>query len=233
MEKKALQINGIPSVLWGNPSEKGFIAVHGNQSHKMDRPTELLAENACARGYQVVSFDLPEHGDRKQESTLCKVQNCVEELREILQYAEKNWKQIRLFANSMGAYFSLLAYAGAALDGAWFLSPVVDMQRIIQNMMGWFHVTEQQLQEQQTVPTPIGQTLYWDYYVYVQTHPVCEWGIPTHILYGSRDELCEADTISKFVRQFSCQLETVPEAEHYFHTPEQLQALNRWMQKTF
>ena len=87
MEKKALQINGIPSVLWGNPSEKGFIAVHGNQSHKMDRPIELLAENACACGYQVVSFDLPEHGDRKQESTLCKVQNCVEELREILQYA--------------------------------------------------------------------------------------------------------------------------------------------------
>ena len=38
MEKKALQINGIPSVLWGNPSENVFIAVNGNQSHKMDRP---------------------------------------------------------------------------------------------------------------------------------------------------------------------------------------------------
>ena len=114
MEKKALQINGIPSVLWGNPSEKGFIAVHGNQSHKMDRPIELLAENACARGYQVVSFDLPEHGDRKQESTLCKVQNCVEELREILQYAEKNWKQIRRGGSGWGMVS--LAGCGYAAD---------------------------------------------------------------------------------------------------------------------
>ena len=86
------------------------------------------------------------------------------------------------------------------------------VQRIIQNMMGWFHVTEQQLQEQQTVPTPIGQTLYWDYYVYVQTHPVCEWGIPTHILYGSRDELCEeqADLLPIFL----CILQNFPQ---FFH----------------
>ncbi len=118
------------------------------------------------------------------------------------------------------------------MEGAWFLSPVVDMQRIIQNMMGWFHVTEQQLQEQQIIPTPIGQTLYWDYYCYVKAHPVDEWGIPTHILYGSGDDLCEADIISEFVKRFSCELETVQGAEHYFHTPEQLQILDRWIKNT-
>ena len=40
-----------------------------------------------------------------------------------------------------GAYFGLLACRGFPLEQALFLSPVVDMERLIGNMMGWFQVT--------------------------------------------------------------------------------------------
>ncbi len=42
------------------------------------------------------------------------------------------------------------------------------MKRIIKNMMKWFNIDEQYLKNEQTVKTPIGQNLYWDYYCYVK-----------------------------------------------------------------
>lgn len=75
MIKENISINNIPAILWGEKSPKLFIAVHGNMSAKDDVPIALLAEEAIPSGYQVLSFDLPEHGDRKAEPVLCKVQN--------------------------------------------------------------------------------------------------------------------------------------------------------------
>ncbi len=232
MKKEMVNIHGIPAVIWGDSSSRGIIAVHGNMSHKMDVPVERLASEAVEKGYQVLSFDLPEHGERKEEKTLCKVKQCVKELCVIMEYAKAEWKEISLFANSMGAYFSLLAYENENLKHAWFLSPVVDMERIIENMMQWFQVTEEQLETEQTVATPIGQNLYWDYYCYVKEHPVRVWNVPTDILYGEKDEMCEQEIVADFVKQFGCELEIVKGAEHYFHTPEQLQALENWLQNT-
>ena len=77
---------------------------------KEDTVIEILAEEATKKGYQVLSFDLPEHGERKSDSTPCKAQICVNELSMIMDYAKKHWNEVNLFACSMGAYFSLLAY---------------------------------------------------------------------------------------------------------------------------
>lgn len=232
MQKTIFSINNIPAILWGEASEKVVLAIHGNMSDKADVPIRIVAENALANGWQVLSFDLPEHGDRINEDTPCKVQYCVEDLRVVMQYTKMNWKHIRLFANSMGAYFSLLAYPNEPIEKARFLSPIVDMQRLIQNMMMWFSVTEKELENKQTISTPIGQNLYWDYYCFVREHPVSRWEIPTHILYGSKDELCERDIISKFTELFACQLEIVQGSEHYFHTQEQLMILDEWLKRT-
>ena len=46
----------------------------------------------------------------KNDNTPCKVQFCVNELSIIMNYAKEHWKEINVFACSMGAYFSLLAF---------------------------------------------------------------------------------------------------------------------------
>ena len=79
--------------------------------------------------------------------TLCKVQFCVNELSIIMNYAKEHWKEINVFACSMGAYFSLLAFQNDVIEKALFLSPVVNMERIIENMMKWFNVTPELLQK--------------------------------------------------------------------------------------
>jgi esterase/lipase len=229
MLKNRVKIEGIPAILWGEECQRVIIAVHGNMSNKEDIPIEMLARHAADNGYQVLSFDLPEHGERKSENTPCQVQYCVKDLATIMEYTKSHWNHISLFANSMGAYFSLLAFKDESLEKAWFLSPVVDMQRIIENMMMWFDVSEERLQQEKTIDTPMGHTLYWDYYCYVKDHPVDVWDIPTYILSGSKDNLCETDTITKFVQEFSCKLKIVQEAEHYFQTQEQLEMLEEWI----
>ena len=226
-----LKIENIPAILWGSKSDKLFVAVHGNMSNKADDVISIFAEEATAIGYGVLSFDLPEHGDRRDEAYACKVQNCVHDLDIIMNYAKQISNNISLFACSMGAYFSLLAYNQEPLRQSMFLSPVVNMERIINNMMTWFNVSEDRLKTEKEVHTPIGQTLYWDYYCYVKEHPIVHWNSPISILYGSEDDTCELDVVSAFAECFNCDLQIMQHGEHYFHTEEQLQFFRQWVKK--
>ena len=229
MVKQNFKIENIPAILWGDKTDKLFVVVHGNMSNKADDAIAIFAEEATAIGYQVLSFDLPEHGDRKDESYPCKVQNCVQDLHDIMRYARSLSNDISVFACSMGAYFSLLAYRNEPLKQCLFLSPVVDMERIIDNMMTWFSVSEDRLKIEKEISTPIGQTLYWDYYCYVKEHPIAIWNNPTSILYGAEDNLCELDVVSAFVKRFDCEFQVMERGEHYFHTEEQLQFFRQWL----
>lgn len=232
MLKKRFKIEGIPAILWGNESKKLVLAVHGNMSNKEDVPIDIFAKNAVDNGYQVLSFDLPQHGERKSDKTPFKVQHCVKDLETVMEYAKLRWEYISLFANSIGAYFSLITFENESLEKVWFLSPVVDMQRVIENMMISFDISEEKLKQEKTINTPIGHTLYWDYYSYVKEHRVNIWHIPTYILYGSKDVISDTDTITKFSQHFSCQLKIIQDAEHYFHTEEQLKILDEWIKET-
>lgn len=229
MIKQYIKIENIPAIIWGDKSNKLFIAVHGNMSNKSDDSIVIFAEEAVAKGYQVLSFDLPQHGDRKNDDYACKVQNCVQDLNTIMCYAKSLWSNISVFACSMGAYFSLLTYSHEKLEQSMFLSPVVNMERIIKNMMTWFNVSEDRLKTEKEIPTPIGQTLYWDYYCYVVEHPIEIWNNPTSILYGSEDNLCEFEIVSGFAEHFNCDLQVMKSGEHYFHTKGQLQYFRQWL----
>jgi len=229
MIKTHFTIEGIPAILWGEPSGKLFIAVHGNMSSKEDEVIVIFAEEAINKGYQVLSFDLPEHGDRKDEAYACNVQNCVSDLTAIVRYAQTIASNISLFACSMGAYFSLLAYKDLPLEQCLFLSPVLNMERIINNMMQWFNVSEDRLKAEKEIETPIGQTLYWDYYCYVKSHPIDTWNKPTAILYGSDDDITEFDVVSGFAKRYHCKLQVLEHGEHYFHNDQQLHYFRQWL----
>lgn len=231
MIKNNILIDNIPAILWGADSSKLFVAVHGNMSNKSDAVISILAEEATKLGYQVLSFDLPKHGDRREEATLCKVQNCVIDLKKVMNFAQSRAVDISLFACSMGAYFSILAYKEISFQQCLLLSPVVNMERIISNMMTWFNVSVERLKNEREISTPIGETLYWDYYCYVKENPIIRWDKPTEILYGNLDNICEFDFVSSFARNFNCGMKVMENGEHYFHTPEQLNFFRQWIQE--
>lgn len=233
MKINRLNIGNIPSIIWGEKSSKVFIAVHGNMSNKEDEVIKILAENVTSKGYQVLSFDLPKHGERKDDTNyLCKVQNCVKDLKQVIEYAKKNYVEINLWACSMGAYFSLLAYKNEEIKQCVFLSPVVNMKVIIDNMMLWSNTTEKELEEKQEIKTNFGQTLYWDYYKYVKENPIVNWNKEAFILYGSKDNMQGQSKIQEFSDKFNCRLSILEKGEHYFHTEEQLKLYENWIDQS-
>lgn len=230
MKIERTKINNIPAIIWGEKIQKVIIAVHGNMSNKEDEVIKILAEDATSKGYQVLSFDLPEHGERKLDTAyLCKVQNCVKDLKSIIEYAKTSYNEINLWACSMGAYFSLLAYKDEKIKQCLFLSPVVNMKIIIDNMMLWSNTTEEELIKKKEIKTDFGQTLYWDYYLYVKENPITNWNKKTYILYGSKDNMQNEEIIKSFSDKFNCELTILEGGEHYFHTEEQLKYYKEWL----
>lgn len=137
---------------------------------------------------------------------------------------------ITLLANSIGAFFSMSALSEKQIQRALMISPVVHMEKLIQNMMLWAGVTEDQLQQQKEIPTAFGETLSWEYLCYVRKNPIC-WTVPTSILYGEQDNLTSLDTISAFAREHRADLTIMPGGEHWFHTSEQMTFLDHWFQE--
>lgn len=225
-----LKIHNIPAILWGEDSKRLIIAVHGSHSSKIDDCMWVLAKEAVPLGFQVLSFDLPGHGERVYGTRPCMVQDCVRELELILAFARQRAEQIYIFACSMGAYFSLLAYKDEEIKNALFLSPVTDMERIIHNLMNMQGVTEEQFEKEKIIETPV-ETLYWDYYCYVKAHPIEKWDCRTSILYGEHDNMCEYEYVLAFADKFHCGLEVHRGGEHWFHTVEQLAYYRTWLRQ--
>ena len=224
-----MKIGNIPVVLYGSASDKLFLYVHGKHSRKEE--AEYFAPIAERCGYQTLSFDLPEHGERAKESYPCSVQNGVRDLNEIYSFIKDKYSSISLYACSLGAYFSLVAFQEAKFDRCLFLSPILDMERLIRNMMKWSDISEDELKKIGEYQTSFGETLSWDYYEYVQNNPVKRWDSPTFILYGENDNLTEKEVLDSFARNHNCDVTIMPNGEHYFHTQEQLDFLDDWLQR--
>lgn len=70
-----------------------------------------------------------------------------------------------------------------------------------------------------------------DYLCYVRGNPVT-WKIPTHILYGEKDNLTAYGTIFEFAQRTNSTLSIMKNGEHWFHTEEQMKFLDEWINKS-
>ena len=137
-------------------------------------------------------------------------------------------ERLVLIANSIGAYFGLCAGIDALLERAYFISPIVDMERLILDMMAGAGVTETELEAKREIPTAFGETLSWNYLRWVRQHPV-RWNVPTEILYGGSDNLTSRDTVEAFAMAHNARLTVMESGEHWFHTEEQMRFLDAWL----
>lgn len=140
----------------------------------------------------------------------------------------KKYDCIYVLANSIGAYFSMHTLQKADIKKAFFISPILDMERLILDMMRWAEVSEDELAEKEEIPTDFGEILSWKYLCYVREHPI-SWEIPTEILYGENDSMTTLQTVKKFMDSHEAHLTVMKGGEHWFHTKEQLAFLNDWM----
>lgn len=224
-----LDIRNIPSLIWGRESHKVYIHVHGKMSRK--EFAEDFAAIAEGKGYQTLSFDLPEHGERAgNHEYRCDIWNGVRDLKVIAEYAFEHWKAVCLYGSSLGAFFSLYAYRSLPIEKCLFQSPIVDMEYLVKKMMGEFGITEVDFREKGEISNPI-DPLRWDYYQYVKEHPITEWDIPTSILYGGNDWFQSGKVINDFATAHGCNLTVAPGSEHAFMGDGDGEIVRAWYQK--
>ncbi len=153
-----------------------------------------------------------------------------EEIRQALDKLKETYPFIILIANSIGAYFCMQAGIEDMVRKAYFISPLVDMERLILDMMEGARVTEEDLEEKGVIASPFGEDLSWDYLCWVRAHPV-RWNVPTEILCGGRDSLTSRETITGFAGDIGAGLTVMEDGEHWFHTREQMLFLDRWIRE--
>lgn len=225
MTKSEFLINNIPTVLYGDKSDKLFIFLHGQGGNKYE--AEKFAQVALYGDYQVLSVDLPKHGGRCDE-VLFLPWIVKDELLAVMDFAKIRWKQISVRATSIGAYFSLLAFKNEKIEKCLFVSPLLDMESMIIGMMRAANVSEQTLRDKKIIELKNGQTLSWEYLCFARENKVKTLCAQSYIFYASGDTLIGRDTIDKFVKENNCDLFVMDGGEHWLHTQEQLDAVKTW-----
>ena len=194
-----LNIGPTPALLIGDKSENVFLFVHGLHGRKEE--ALAFAEVAVPKGYLVLSIDLPVERKPWEVMPL---------LNEVCYYLYGNWNCVSVRANSIGSWFSLLAFQGKKVDQAMFVSPILDMKKFIELM--------QQRED--------------DYYEWVVNNPITRWDAPTHILRPEIDMIVSEEIGRDFISLHQCQVTIMPNGEHWFHTAKQLAFLKEWEEST-
>lgn len=140
------------------------------------------------------------------------------------------YNKIYLIANSIGAYFSLISLSKMPIEKAMLISPVVDMESIILNMMKRENITEDELISKKEIGTSSGESLSWQYLSYVRKNTI-HWDISTNILFANNDNMTSVETMTNFANKINANLTAMKDGEHWFHTDEQMAFLDNWFKE--
>ncbi len=152
------------------------------------------------------------------------------EIRAAVEALSEKADGVLLIANSIGAFFCMHARLDGLVCEAFFISPIVDMEKLIEGMMAKAGVTEALLEQKGVIETGTGEPLSWEYLRYVRTHPI-EWTVPTHILCARRDVFTPTETFRAFAEAHGASLTVMENGEHWFHTGEQMRFADDWIRK--
>ena len=144
--------------------------------------------------------------------------------------ATSQYNKIYLIANSIGAHYSMLSLANKSIEKAMFISPIVNMEKVILNMMAQSNISEANLRKRKEITTSSGTHLSWRYLSHARNNPII-WNIPTHILYAENDNITSLETMMNFANKIGATVTVMNHGEHWFHTEEQMNFLDKWFKK--
>ena len=197
--------------------KKAIIYIHGKGGSSF----EINQYKESCLGFDMIGIDYNEYLPWIVEK----------QIKSVYEKVEKTYDEIYILANSIGAYFAMHSLQNVNIKKALFISPILDMEQLILNMMNWANVSEETLCEKKEIPTDFGETLSWKYLCFVRENPIV-WNIPTEILYGEKDNLTSCETVDKFIKNHNAHLTVMENGEHWFHTEEQLTFLNNWLKNS-
>lgn len=141
----------------------------------------------------------------------------------------KNYKEIIVIANSIGAFYAYEYLSDFDIKQAFFISPIADMFKIVFDLMMQYHISSEELEEKKIIMLDNGQALSYDFYNHVSNYKD-SWKIPTDILYGEHDEIVYIENIADFLAAHPKTKLTIKQGSaHYFHTEEEKEFIKDWI----
>jgi len=192
---------------------KALLYVHGMGGSA----AETEAYRSCLPGWEIAGVEMDDFTPWGAQKPITDAFTAI----------RRQHKSVALLANSIGAYFSMLALSGEEIEHAFFVSPVVDLERLILDMMAAAGVSEDELRRRGTIEIN-GAVLSWKYLLFVREHLIV-WNAPTEILYAEGDALIPRDSVETFAASHHAGLTVMSGGEHWFHTAEQMEFLRDWL----
>jgi len=199
MEKIETTIGSVKTLIIGPKSEKVYLFIHGNSGSKEEAIP--FAELAVPKGYQVIGIDLPVMG---------KPWNVLGMIDDVKNYLKKNYSSISIRSNSIGSFYTLMAFQSENVDKALLVSPILDMKTYI---------------DEKSVKENIKDG---EYYRFICNNPIDSWNAETHILRPDVDLIVPEAVYDHFISRHECTVSVMEGGEHWFHTEEQLAVLKEW-----
>lgn len=195
MEIRHIIISQTDAIIIGEKKENAILFLHGQGGNKEE--AIRFADIAVPLGYQVIGIELP---------VMDRPWNVLPKLLEVKHFLKNNYQSISIRSNSIGCWYSLLAFANEKIERALFVSPILDMKAFIDCM-----------EEKDELN-----------YEWVLQHQIDNWRNKTFILRPETDLVVNDIVYDAFISRFACNVVTIEDGEHWFHTTEQLSRMSEW-----
>ena len=184
----------------------------------------------ASQGDQLITFDLPTHGNCQDDKAFTPM-DASPEVRAFARLARSQSIEVSLLANSIGAYFSLCDTPAGTFKHAWLVSPLLDLEYYIRDMMAEYSVTDEQLEAEPEINTPRG-VLESPYLRFVEKHSA-RLDIPIWIIRGDQDEMVPLGILSRFVGAPGVELVQVEGGQHFLGRPPHLDTVVAWFEERY
>ena len=105
----------------------------------------------------------------------------------------KEYESVTLIANSIGAYFALHSLAGQRIEKAFLISPIVDMEELIIQMMAQAGITEGELEKRKEIYTSCGEKCQKESSCLEYSYRSIVWGERPYDILRNDIRICEVD----------------------------------------
>lgn len=203
------------------------LGVHGFGGSADDQIQTGIAEEMEMFGAATVRFDFPAHGESPISSDFFTLQNCVDSLLTVADYAKTRYAEVEdlcIFATGFGAYVTMIAlHQLVELPGRVKLvvqTPSVMMADTLLSMIGKSAETFR-VEDRVTVPASRPFDVTYSFYQELRQNVALDsYPIPMLILQGEEDSFIKMEDIQNLHRlNDRSKLVIIPGASHRFLEP--------------
>jgi hypothetical protein len=207
------------------------VGIHGFSGSQNSQVLLMLGDALAAKGYALITFDLPCHGDHQKEERLS-LEVCFDAVAQAVHYAQSMGADTSIFATSFGAYLTLLylARTKATLAHVILRAPAVYMAESFDVLLKEKGYAQEQevWQMGHEYPLYVDGKFVLDLKANALENLTFEGEV--HVIQGQRDTIVDwRKNAAFFADKFGerAQIHYIPHANHFFDgTGERAQVID-------